>query len=622
MNAIDIDEADIMVLSQGLEKTSRLTHQINKSLSKISKTSSQSSQLFAPILSRNNVLKTLQRNIDSTLNSVASVKDLANEASRHEVMLGKGIEKIGLKSYTIELHKLEDMYQDMRAGKSKHEQNAEFHGILTHIAEMISNSEEELKLKFISLLNTMPPFDPQINMEKKIPFPYYEDKILSQMVIIFNYFYVKSDDTGIQDVFIQERTQQITKSMAFLEPFAKKIITTKNAPYEKGSSGFLSYTEALLGFIANERSLVDDLFAQYPEIKPRILNNILNPIVGNFCKLLASDLNFVRENLENAGLFSFELAECMNGVLRATKGKLLKNQDQIDNANKQVKEVTQSLFKDAVERIGRKANHMSQIPSDNGVTEATVDTMSRLRKFSEYKTGCLAAMENMSRENWLPHNYKEKEYTFQSSTFDQSRPSSLLSCFISDCIDTLVINLERRAQSLLNPQVEPDVANANSSRNKFKQRIGFLILMNMTLVEQIVEKSELNTMLGQTGQARIEKLKKRYVDYLVADWKDLTVNLMDTVVIDSTGKKSKDKEQIKEKFRKFNEGFEELVSRTKQFKLTDPALTRILKTEIVALLIPMYERFYSRYKNLFKNPRKHIKYSPEDITNTISQTLR
>lgn len=129
-------------------------------------------------------------------------------------------------------------------------------------------------------------------------------------------------------------------------------------------------------------------------------------------------------------------------------------------------------------------------------------------------------------------------------------------------------------------------------------------------------------MLGNLGKARIEKLKKRYVNYLVADWKDLTVNLMDTVVIDSVGKKSKDKEQIKEKFRRFNEGFEDLISRTKQYKLSDPALKRLLKSEIVALLMPMYDRFYGRYKDSFKNPRKHIKYTPDDITNVISQTLR
>lgn len=623
MNEIDVDEADILVLSQGLEKTSRLTHQVNKSLAKISKTSAQSSQLFGPILARNNVLKTLQRNIDSTLNSVASVKDLANEASKHEVLLRKGIASLGLKPFTVELHKLEDMYQDMSVGNSRHTENAEFHGILKHLKEMITSSEEQLELEFVQILKRIEPFDPQINMEKKIPFPYYSDEDISQMLIIFNYFYVKSEDSRMQDIFIRERGDQMLKSMAFMEPFAKKVTSSKNAPYEKGSSGFINYTEAVLGFIANERSLIDDVFSQFAEIKPRVLRNILDPIVAAFCKVLMSDLIFVKSNIDNAGLFSFELTECISGVQKSVKGMNLKNQMQLIDADKQVKDVTRSLFKDTVDRIKSKTNQMTTIPSDNGVTEATVDTMSRLRKFSEYKTGCLAAMESISRDVWLSKSFREKEYTIQSAAIaDNETAASLLSCFLSDCIDTLVANLERRAQTILMPNQEPDVANPNSARNKFKQRIGFLVLMNMTLVEQIVEKSELSVMLGNLGKARIEKLKKRYVNYLVADWKDLTVNLMDTVVIDSVGKKSKDKEQIKEKFRRFNEGFEDLISRTKQYKLSDPALKRLLKSEIVALLMPMYDRFYGRYKDSFKNPRKHIKYTPDDITNVISQTLR
>lgn len=177
MNEIDVDEADILVLSQGLEKTSRLTHQVNKSLAKISKTSAQSSQLFGPILARNNVLKTLQRNIDSTLNSVASVKDLANEASKHEVLLRKGIASLGLKPFTVELHKLEDMYQDMSVGNSRHTENAEFHGILKHLKEMITSSEEQLELEFIQILKRIEPFDPQINMEKRYHFLTIQMKI-------------------------------------------------------------------------------------------------------------------------------------------------------------------------------------------------------------------------------------------------------------------------------------------------------------------------------------------------------------------------------------------------------------------------------------------------------------
>ncbi|KAK5964039.1 uncharacterized protein PWA37_004380 [Arxiozyma heterogenica] len=94
MMIVDIDEADIVVLSQNLEKCNRLASSIDQSLRNISQTSGQSSKLFAPILSRNSMLITLQRNIESTLNTVASVKDLANEASKYEIILKKVLKKL------------------------------------------------------------------------------------------------------------------------------------------------------------------------------------------------------------------------------------------------------------------------------------------------------------------------------------------------------------------------------------------------------------------------------------------------------------------------------------------------------------------------------------------------
>lgn len=617
---IDIDEADVLVYTQGLEKASRLTTQINNSLRNIGRTSSNSSKLFTPILSRNNMLSTLQRNIESTLNSVASVKDLANEASKHELVLRKGFKEVGLKNYIQAIHKLDDMLDDIKSGNEKRNDNAEFTGILIHLTELIESSETNLRIYFVSILNMIKPFDPQININKKIAFPYYQDGQLAEMALILDYFHNSCESgASIEDVFVQERSEMILKCMAFLEPFAKEISSSSSTPYEKESSSMISYTEALSGFIANENSLVDDLYSQEEDLKPKILSGIIKPLLAAYTRLVNINLDYVRKNLENTGILSFELADSVHNVKRLLKGGPLQDYSVMDDCSSSVHKVTQSLFQDAIQRIGSKVNLMSTIPADNGVTEATVDTMSRLRKFSEYKTGCIGAMESMTRESWLPSNYKEKEFTFQNN-FNLKDPVALLSCFLSDCIDLLIVSLERRAQRLLMPNQEPDVANPNSTKNTHKPRIGFFIIMNMTLIEQIVEKSNLNELLGTEGHPRMEKLKKRYISYLVSDWRDLATNLMDSVFVDSAGKiSSKDKDQIKEKFRKFNEGFEELASKYKQYRLSDPGLKATLKSEIISLVMPMYDRFYRRYKDSFKNPRKHIKYTPDELTSVLNQ---
>lgn len=630
---IDIDEADILVLSRGLEKSSKLTQGINQSLGKIVETTSQSTRLFTPIISRNNELTTLQRNIESALNSVASVKDLATEAAKYENMLAKGIGEVGIKNYTRLIHKLDDMTEGISINNK---QNAEFNGILVHLTELIKNSETNLRLYFVAILNTIKPFDPQMNMNKKIPFPYYEDQQLSELSAILDYFYNNSKVEAIQESLITERSDTILKSMAFLEPFAKKTTASKNAPYEKGSSGMTSYTEALLGFIANEKSLMDDICSQYMTFKEPTLEAIVKPLLKTYARLVDYNVESIVGNMNNIGIFSFELVESVQTVIKSLRfSSNLQNMDALMQSFLKVEQITQSLFKDAMQRVVDKVNKLSALPNDNGVTESTVDTMSRLRKFSEYNNGCVNAIANMKREDWMVASFSAKDSTFTESFLtncsDNERPVRLLSTFINDCIDTLCLLLEKRSEKILKHSVSSEIASPvlghSSSKDGFastkhKQRIGYFILMNMSLIEQIVEKSTLNSLLGLEGHARIQKLQKRYLDYMVADWKNLTAILMDAVFIDSTGKKSKDKEQIKEKFRKFNEGFEALQTKTKQYRLSDPALKKRLKSEIVSLIIPMYERFYGRYKDSFKNPRKHIKYTPSELTSAIDQVTR
>ena len=613
---VDIDEADIVVLSQNLEKCNRLASSIDQSLRNISQTSGQSSKLFVPILSRNSMLITLQRNIESTLNTVASVKDLANEASKYEIILRKGIKEIGLKQYTQMIHRVDDMLEDI---SRNNEQNAEFRGILTHLKSLIVQSENELRSYFISILNSIPDFDPQINIEKKIPFPYYEDEKLTEMTWILDYFYNNNngDESLIENTLIKHRSAKIIKSMAFLEPFVKRITDSKNAPYEQGSNGILNYTEALVGFIVSEQGLVDDLYSQFTDLKQNILSRILTPVINSYTKLVLANINAVESNKENIGLYSFELVESIQRIVRTLRfdPKLQRN-DNLSLCLRQIHELAKSLFRDAIQQIQNKVNNLNKIPNDNGIADTAVSAVSVLRRFGKYKQGCLKAMTGMNRDEWLIVHLQDKETTYVKGSLDSNSSNiALLSCFFSDCIDILLVLLEKRAQRIL-------VDTEGGSANKYKQRVGFFILSNMTMIEEILERCELQSILGAEGETRLDKLKKRYIGYMIEDWRSLTINLMDSIHIDSTGKKLKDKEQIKEKFRKFNEGFETLVSTTSRFRLNSQDLKRTLQNEILSLILPMYQRFYGRYKDSFKNPRKHIKYTPDELTDAINQMIK
>lgn len=78
--------------------------------------------------------------------------------------------------------------------------------------------------------------------------------------------------------------------------------------------------------------------------------------------------------------------------------------------------------------------------------------------------------------------------------------------------------------------------------------------------------------------------------------------LMDVTVVKggnstSSGKSSlssKDREQIKEKFRNFNAEFDSLVKAHKSYNVTDQTLRQLLAKEI-AFISPLYHRFYDKH---------------------------
>ena len=210
------------------------------------------------------------------MNSVASVKDLANDASKHEIILEQSIAKVGLKPYINAIHKIDDILEDLNE-RTHSNDTSEFAGMVTHLKELIFDGERNLQIYFNKLLNSIQPFDPQINMNKKIPFPYYDDEYLGQMSLILDYFENSTQNAQIVDLFIKQRVRLISQSLAFLEPFTKQISSGPNVPYQKGSSGVNSYTEAMLGFIANENSLIQDLYSKETSRQPVIYAKLCSP---------------------------------------------------------------------------------------------------------------------------------------------------------------------------------------------------------------------------------------------------------------------------------------------------------------------------------------------------------
>ncbi len=62
---------------------------------------------------------------------------------------------------------------------------------------------------------------------------------------------------------------------------------------------------------------------------------------------------------------------------------------------------------------------------------------------------------------------------------------------------------------------------------------------------------------------------------------------------------SKQRDTIKEKFKGFNDQFDEFLKASKSYAVPDQELRAQISQDIKSVLLPMYNRFYDKYQGMF-----------------------
>ena len=212
---------------------------------------------------------------------------------------------------------------------------------------------------------------------------------------------------------------------------------------------------------------------------------------------LSSDIcKHVKTHLATDSMLAFEVIEATGHLINTVKMITKIVPTVLSASMKDVQDTTHLIFTDFIKYIEIRVNNLISLPSDNGVCDATIDVMSRMKRFADYKNSALVSISTMSPGGWLS-NPKPVWYTTFSSSGAVSaaaeNPVELLSSYFSDAIDALFVSLELKAKSL----------------QKKTTQAGFFLLTNLTLIERYVTKSDIYMILGAAGSDRLERLKKR-----------------------------------------------------------------------------------------------------------------
>ncbi|XP_038877265.1 exocyst complex component EXO70B1-like [Benincasa hispida] len=149
----------------------------------------------------------------------------------------------------------------------------------------------------------------------------------------------------------------------------------------------------------------------------------------------------------------------------------------------------------------------------------------------------------------------------------------------------------------------------------------YIFLMNNILyIVKKVKDSELAQLLGDNWLRRHSGQIRQYeTSYLRASWSKVLSCLKDEGISGSTSNASK--VALKEKFKNFNAGFEEICRVQTAWKVSDAQLRDELIISVSEKVIPAYRSFLGRFRNQLESGRhsgKYIKYTSDDLENSLS----
>ncbi|CCG25246.1 Exo70 subunit of the exocyst complex [Candida orthopsilosis Co 90-125] len=612
---VDVDEADVAVLNQNLVKSKALFESINQSLTKISKKSQAAHTTIKPVLGQVNKLTAAKKEVEGGLDLLSEVSQSVSQINNFENALNNNIEVIGLLKYVNTLKQSQELYSRI---KPKFKQ---FKGILYNFQNVIERSE----LKVQNYIDTVLNLETNRMMDKK-----------HEVKVIFEYFNQQGKDQHIVNKYVDKRGNKIIQNLKLVE---HKLQPTKiDGPYEKGTKGYNPFTEAVDNVLKEEVlvlkqcSLPPGLISQISEYAIREYNQVMQSLATQLSTSLTA-------NTDNY-LILLEIIDNLLRVDYQLKHRYVVKSASFSKILDQFISIGSSIFPSCIRSIEAQFQHITQF-NDSSTIGVSTKAITLARRMCEFKQPLLQLIQTRKPGDWISESPPLQYISVFNSiitntTFDDKSPEFLLSSYFADIIDCVMINIE---VGLKKPHGEHSMK---------KSTQGFILLRNLYISEQIINRSqELFHILGSNGQERINKLKNRFLKLFLEDWSYASYIIIERMTLiatqagtgtsgasnpntsigtgggQATNLSNKEREQVKELFKKFNDSFEEALANYRALEFGDSSLRSFLGNEVKKMILNAYFKLYDKYGNsdFTKNRSKYIKWDKLQFERLLNEKL-
>ncbi|NXU57164.1 EXOC7 protein, partial [Turnix velox] len=671
------EEETLSFIKDSLEKSDQLTKNMVSILSSFESRLMKLENSIIPVHKQTENLQRLQENVEKTLSCLDHVISYYHVAKDTEKIIKEG--PTGrLEEYLNCMDKIQkavEYFQDNNPDSPE----------LNRVKSLFERGKESLESEFRSLMTRhtkpVPPIlildlisgDDEMETQEEMSLEHLPESVLHDIIRISGWLVENGRNQDFMTVYFQIRSVQLDRSIKGLKDHFRKNSSSSGVPYspaiqnkrkdtptkkpikrpgtirkaqnllkqysqhgldgKKGASNLIpmegrddifdieidAYIHCVSAFVKlaqSEYQLLTEIVPEHHQKKTfdSLIQESLDNLIMEGDNIVSAARKAIIRHDYSAVLTIFpilkhlkqmkpEFDQVLQGTAAGTKNKLPGLITSMETTGAKALEE----FADNIKNDPDKEYNM---PKDGTVHELTSNAILFLQQLLDFQetAGAMLASQVLGDTYNIPLDPRETSSSASSYSSEFSR--RLLSTYICKVLGNLQLNL------LSKSKVYEDTALS-----------AIFLHNNYNYILKSLEKSELIQLVAvtqKTAERSYRELIEQQIQTYQRSWLKVTDYILErNLPVFQPGVKLKDKERqmIKERFKGFNDGLEELCKIQKAWAIPDMEQRDKIRRAQKTIVKETYGAFLNRYGNVpfTKNPEKYIKYQVDQVGEMIEK---
>ncbi|XP_062936525.1 exocyst complex component 7 isoform X9 [Cynocephalus volans] len=640
------EEETLSFIRDSLEKSDQLTKNMVSILSSFESRLMKLENSIIPVHKQTENLQRLQENVEKTLSCLDHVISYYHVASDTEKIIREG--PTGrLEEYLGSMAKIQkavEYFQDnspdspelnkvkLLFERGKDSLESEFRSLMTRHSKVVS---PVLILDLIS-------GDDELEVQEDVALEHLPESVLQDVIRISRWLVEYGRNQDFMNVYYQIRSSQLDRSIKGLKEHFRKSSSSSGVPYSPAipnkrkdtptkkpvkrpgrddmldveTDAYIHCVSAFVKLAQSEYQLLTDIIPEHHQKKTfdSLIQDALDGLMLEGENIVAAARKAIIRHDFSTVLTVFpilrhlkqtkpEFDQVLQGTAASTKNKL-------PGLITSMETIGAKALEDFADNIKNDPDKEYNMPKDGTVHELTSNAILFLQQLLDFQetAGAMLASQVLGDTYNIPLDPRETSSSATSYSSEFSK--RLLSTYICKVLGNLQLNLLSKSKVYEDPALS-----------------AIFLHNNYNYILKSLEKSELIQLVAVT-QKTAERSYREHIEQQIQTYQRSWLKVTDYIAernlpVFQPGVKLRDKERqmIKERFKGFNDGLEELCKIQKAWAIPDTEQRDKIRQAQKNIVKETYGAFLHRYGSVpfTKNPEKYIKYRVEQVGDMIER---